>query len=200
VSNPEPPADGPCQTELVDFAHKPTIIGERILLRPIVAGDASAMLADIGDAEGRRLTGTHATFTPDQIHRWTASRADTDDRLDLAVVESTTERWLGEVVVMDWKPGNRSCGFRIALTADARNQGFGTEATRLIVDYVFDEIDDPRVNRIELEVYAFNRRAISVYERVGFHREGVLRQALHWDGEYVDAILMSIIRSDRANR
>lgn len=185
---------------MADFTHKPTIIGERILLRPIVAGDAAAMMADVVDDEARRLTGTHATFTPEQIHRWTASRADTDDRIDLAVVERTTGRWLGEVVVMDWNPGNRSCGFRIALTADSRNQGVGTEATRLIVDYVFDEIDDPPVNRIELEVYAFNPRAISVYERVGFVREGVLRQALHWNGDYVDAILMSIVRSDRTNR
>lgn len=185
---------------MVDFAHKPTIVGERILLRPIVADDATAMLADVVDDEGRRLTGTHATFAPDDIRRWTASRADTVDRIDLAVVERTTQRWLGEVVVMDWNPDNRSCGFRIALAAHSRNQGFGTEATRLIVDYVFDEIDDPAVNRIELEVYAFNPRAISVYERVGFVREGVLREALHWNGEYVDAIVMSIVRSDRADR
>lgn len=185
---------------MTDFTHKPTITGERIVLRPIVADDAAAMLADLVDDEGRRLTGTHATFTSDHVHRWAASRADTDDRIDLAVVERATGRWLGEVVVMNWNPDNRSCGFRIALTADSRNQGFGTVATRLIVDYVFDEIDDPPVNRIELEVYAFNPRAISVYERVGFHREGVLRQALRWNDEYVDAILMSIVRSDRSNR
>lgn len=185
---------------MTDFTHKPTITGARVLLRPIVADDAASMLADLVDDEGRRLTGTHGTFTPDHVHRWAASRADTDDRIDLAVVDRATGRWLGEVVVMDWNPDNRSCGFRIALTARSRNRGFGTEATRLIVDYVFDEIDDPPVNRIDLEVYAFNPRAISVYERVGFRREGVLRQALRWDGEYVDAILMSIVRSDRTDR
>jgi RimJ/RimL family protein N-acetyltransferase len=182
---------------VTDFSDKPVIEGDRVRLRPIVLEDAADMLADIADGEALRLTGTHATFTPDDIRRWTSTRADTVDRIDLAVVDIETGRWLGEVVVNDWDPDNRSCGFRIALTADARGRGYGTEATRLIVDYVFDEIDDPPVNRVELEVYAFNPRAITVYERVGFRPEGIRRQVLRWDGEYVDAIMMSIVRSDR---
>jgi RimJ/RimL family protein N-acetyltransferase len=158
------------------------------------------MLVDLQDQEAMRLTGTHATFTADDVERWAASRADTVDRIDLAVVDRETGQWLGEVVAHEWDPDNRTCGFRIALSAGARDRGIGTEATRLIVDYVFDEIDDPPVNRIELEVYAFNPRAIAVYERVGFRREGVRRQALRWDDEFVDAILMSLVRSDRLGR
>lgn len=100
-------------------------------------------------------------------------------------------------MINDWDPDNRSCNFRIALGPNARDRGVGTEATRLVVDAVFDLIDDPPVHRIELEVYAFNPRALAVYERVGFRREGVRRDALRWDGEYVDAIQMSILRTDR---
>jgi RimJ/RimL family protein N-acetyltransferase len=185
---------------VTSFADKPWITGERVVLRPMTAEDAVAMLADLEDEEARRLTGTHADFTSDQVERWTATRADADDRIDLAVVDRETGQWLGEVVVNDWDPDNRSCGFRIALGAAARDRGIGTEATRLIVDHVFDVIDDPPVNRIELEVYAFNPRAIAVYERVGFRREGIRREALRWDGQFVDAILMSIIRSDRRDR
>ena len=47
-------------------------------------------------------------------------------------------------------------------------------------------------------VYAINPRAIAAYERVGFVREGVLRDALRWDGEYHDAIVMSLLDRDRA--
>ena len=182
---------------MTDFADKPTITGDRVVLRPIVASDAASMWADLDDEEANRLTGTHAAFTYEQIERWVASRADTDDRLDLAVTDRATGEWLGEVVVNEWDPDNRSCSFRIALGAHARNRGVGTEVTRLIVDHVFDAIDDPPVNRLELEVYAFNPRAIAVYERIGFRQEGVRREALFWDGEFVDAITMSIVRSDR---
>jgi RimJ/RimL family protein N-acetyltransferase len=182
---------------MATFADKPTLRGDRVVLRPIVAADADAMWADLDDVEGMRLTGTHATFTRDAIDRWAASRAAADDRLDLAATDPRTAEWLGEVVINDWDPDNRSCSFRIALSAHARNRGVGTEATRLLTDFVFDEVDDPPVHRIELAVFAFNPRAIAVYERVGFVREGVARDALLWDGEFVDSIQMAILRTDR---
>ncbi len=183
---------------MATFAHKPTIAGERIVLRPMTAADAESMWTDAHDDESNRLTGTHTEFTVEQIARWCATRADRDDRLDLAVVDRTTGEWLGESVINEWDPDNRSCSFRIALSADARDRGVGTEATQLLVDYVFDEITDPPVNRIWLEVYDFNRRAVVVYEKVGFVREGVLRDALRWGGDYHDAIVMSMLRRDRA--
>lgn len=185
---------------MTSFADKPTIRGERVELRPLEPGDAASMWADLADADGNRLTGTHAEFTLEQIERWCATRSATDDRLDLAVTDALTGEWLGEVVINDWDPDNRSCGFRIALGPAARDRGVGTEATRSIVDYVFDVIDDPPVNRLELTVYAFNPRAQRVYEKVGFRIEGRRREALRWDGEFVDAVDMAIVRSDRAAR
>lgn len=179
------------------FADKPTLRGERVLLRPMGPQDAAAMWADVHDDEIDHFTGTHADFSREQIERWCASRPEQTDRLDMAVVDPDTGAWLGEVVVNEWDPDNRSCSFRIALGAHARNRGVGTEATQLIVDHVFDAIDDPPVNRISLEVYDFNPRGLAVYEKVGFVREGVLRDALYREGEFHDAIVMSIVRSDR---
>ncbi len=182
---------------MASFVHKPTLTGDRVALRPIVAADADDMWADLQDDEGTRLTGSHGRFERHQIDAWCATRALQTDRLDLAVIDRTTDRWAGEVVVNDWDADNRSCGFRIALGPGGRDRGLGSEATRLVVDYVFEEIDDPPVNRLSLEVYEFNRRAIAVYENVGFRREGILRDALLWDGEFHDAIVMSILRADR---
>lgn len=180
---------------MTTFADKPTLTGERTVLRPIVADDAAAMFADLADAEAMRLTGSHGSFDRPQIERWTASRADTDDRLDLAVTDPADGSWMGEIVINDVDLDDRSCNFRIALSVGARNRGVGTEATRLVVDHVFSEIE-PEMNRISLGVYAFNPRAIAVYERVGFVREGVLRESLRWDGVFVDQVAMAMLRSD----
>lgn len=182
---------------MTTFADKPTLVGRRVVLRPVAAGDAPAMFADLADAEAVRLTGTHRTFTREQIQQWCATRCDQEDRLDLAIVDRESNLWAGEVVINEWDADNRSCGFRIALGPAARNRGLGSEATALVLGHVFDAIDDPPVNRVSLEVFAFNRRALTVYERAGFRREGTLRQALRWDGEYHDAIVMSVVRSDR---
>lgn len=179
------------------FADKPTLIGARVLLRPMVAADAADVWADLGDAVATRLTGTHGSFERPQIERWCTTRAEQTDRLDLAVIDRATGDWAGEVVINEWDADNRSCGFRIALGPGGRDRGLGTEATRLIVDYIFDRIDDPPVNRVSLEVFDFNLRALAVYDEVGFRREGVLRDALLWEGQFHDAIVMSILRSDR---
>jgi RimJ/RimL family protein N-acetyltransferase len=47
--------------------------------------------------------------------------------------------------------------------------------------------------RVALEVYAFNPRARRVYEKSGFKVEGVKRDALKFDDERVDSILMSAL-------
>ena len=47
--------------------------------------------------------------------------------------------------------------------------------------------------RIELEVFASNTRAIALYERLGFVREGVKRHARKLDGEYDDIVLMALL-------
>ena len=97
------------------FANKPTIVGRRVTLRPMVASDADDVWADLHDAEGIRMTGTHATFGRDQIDSWCATRAEQAHRLDLAVIDRESGVWAGEVVVNDWDGDNRSCGFRISL-------------------------------------------------------------------------------------
>jgi RimJ/RimL family protein N-acetyltransferase len=179
------------------FADKPTLTGERVILRPMSLKDAEPFYTSLDDDEGNRLTGTHQSFTFEQIKSWTASRQATDDRLDLSIIDRATGVWVGELAVNDWDEDNHSCGFRIAIGPNGRNRGLGSEATRLIVDYVFKQLP---INRIALEVFAFNPRAIHVYERCGFTREGVIRSALYWDGEYHDAILMSILRDEWIER
>ncbi len=175
------------------FADKPTLAGERVILRPMLAEDAAAMFASMDDAEGMRLTGTHATFTLVQLEQWAASRQDSDDRLDLSIIDRETGAWAGELAINDWDSDNHSCNFRIAIGPAGRNRGLGSEATRLVIEYVFEHLP---INRIGLDVFGFNPRALHVYERAGFTREGVLRAALYWDGKYHDSILMSILRDE----
>ena len=51
-----------------------------------------------------------------------------------------------------------------------------------------------RVCRVELEVRTDNARAIALYDKIGFVREGLFRDSFFIDGEYFDAIAMAIIR------
>jgi hypothetical protein len=52
------------------------------------------------------------------------------------------------------------------------------------------------VHRVELQVYAFNPRARHVYDKIGFSYEGTRRQALCWDGQWIDSHVMAILASE----
>ena len=121
---------------------------------------------------------------------WYATRNDTDDRLDLAVVDRASGACVGEAVLNQWDQGSQSCNFRILIDPAGQNRGLGTEATRLIVGYGFEQLG---LHRISLEVYAFNPRARRAYEKAGFRPEGVLRESLRYGDRWIDATVMSIL-------
>jgi RimJ/RimL family protein N-acetyltransferase len=182
---------------VLSFAEKPTITGERVLLRPVDPADAAGLAAI--DDEALRLTGTQSKASRKKLRRWYATRAGHADRLDLSIIDRASGRWAGEVVLNNLDRANRSCGFRILLgSAEFRDRGLGTEASRLALAHAFERVG---VHRVELQVYAFNPRAKHVYDRLGFRYEGTRRQALRWDGRWIDSHVMAILASEwRAGR
>lgn len=175
---------------MTDFSYKPTLTGDLVTLRPLDEGDYEALSAAMNDPEVGRLTGSHGEIGEERARQWMRTRKDQTDRLDLAIVDQATGATVGEAVLNLWDPDNQSCSFRILIGPGGQGRGLGTEATRLIVGYGFEELG---LHRISLEVYAFNPRARRAYEKAGFVVEGVLRDALLWDGEWVDATVMSIL-------
>ncbi|HEY3344804.1 MAG TPA: GNAT family protein [Anaerolineaceae bacterium] len=73
------------------------------------------------------------------------------------------------------------------------NQGYGTEVMRTLIRHGFETLN---LNRIFLRVYETNTRAIRSYEKAGFIHEGRMRQAMYQRGQYLDVILMSVLRQD----
>jgi RimJ/RimL family protein N-acetyltransferase len=183
-----------------DFATKPTLTGHKVVLRPFADNDLPAMLAALQDPEAVKLTGSAhddaaaaAPMDPaaqTAAREWYATRNEQAGRLDLAVTDRGDGRCVGEAVLNEWDAENRSCNFRILLGAAGRGRGLGTEATRLIIGHGFGYLG---LHRISLEVYAFNPRARHVYEKAGFRAEGVLREALRYNDQWIDATVMSIL-------
>ena len=70
-------------------------------------------------------------------------------------------------------------------------RGVGTALMAAVVDLADNWL---QLKRLELGVYADNARAIALYERFGFEREGVWRAYAWRNGEYVDSIAMARLR------
>jgi len=77
--------------------------------------------------------------------------------------------------------------------AGLRGRGLGQEVTRLILSWAFVVLG---VHRVELEVLAFNSRAINCYLACGFRREGVRREAELYPDGWQDLIVMGLLRPE----
>lgn len=184
-----------------DLTTGPTLVGDLVTLRPIRGEDADLIDRIIReDHEIARLTGSvsssdeePATLPLAQLRGLYAGWAQAEDRMMLAVIDNASGELVGEVVLADWDRVNRSCWFRTLIGAAGRGRGLGTEATRLVVDHGFRVLG---LHRITLEVYDFNPRARHVYEKVGFVHEGTGREALLFDGEWVDVHHMAVLESE----
>jgi RimJ/RimL family protein N-acetyltransferase len=175
----------------MDFSVKPVLTGDKTVLRPFTEADADTMWEIVNDPEVRRFTGSPPReLTPEVLRGWYGSRGAQPDRLDLAVTDPADGEVLGEVVLHDWEPESRSCTFRTLIGARGRGRGIGTEATRLIVGHGFTELG---LHRVQLDAYAHNHRALRVYEKAGFVREGVRREVERRDGVWVDEVLMAVL-------
>lgn len=100
----------------------------------------------------------------------------------------------GIVSLMNISEANTSADLSVIVgPEEARHQGYGTEAIGLILAYGFERLG---LHRVGLSVFEFNEFAISTYERIGFRKEGRLRQAVDRNGVLYDALLMSLLRSE----
>ncbi|MEV7213095.1 GNAT family protein [Kitasatospora cineracea] len=189
-------------TTFTTFAEKPTLTGEKALLRPVRPEEDLPMLrVMLNDPDVLRYTSD--AYTPvapawdeameRRVVDWYTTRNEQPDRLDLIVVDRSTGRGVGEVVLNKWDEPNRACSLRIALGPDGRDRGLGTEAVRLLTDHAIRALG---LNRVSLSVYAFNARGRRAYEKAGFKVEGIRRQALRYADEWIDDIDMAALADD----
>ncbi len=73
------------------------------------------------------------------------------------------------------------------------NNGYITEALEAVIKYGFNQLE---FNRIEAEVMLGNNNSERVLEKLGFKKEGVLREWMYWDGNHYDMIMYSLLKNE----
>lgn len=177
---------------------QPALAGDRVWLEPLDARTGEHLIRDYVDMDPRmrRLTGTHRRFGEEELRRWTASRPDHQDRADWVIFSQAQGGAVGECALLDLDHHNANAGYRISLlNMERTGHGFGTAATDLVLRYAFEQVG---LHRVGLEVFEFNEVARRSYARSGFREEGVWREYLYWDGQWHDAVLMSILDREYA--
>ena len=175
----------------------PTLKTERLRLREIVAADTPALFAIHSDADAMRwfgtdpLTGIHEALK--LVETFAEWRKASNPGTRWAIVDSKTDRLIGTCGLFKWSPSRRSCSVGYELARDAWGVGFMCEALTAVLGWGFEHMS---LNRIEAQVHPENEPSIKLINRLGFVREGLLRQAGFWLGEYRDLIQFSLLRTE----
>ena len=166
----------------------PVLRGARVVLRPGVPGDASALRAVFDTPEVARWW---PDPSPEELTDLVENR---DPDVDVWLVEVD-----GRVVGLiqgyeESDPMYRHAGIDIVLHPDVHGRGLGPEAIRLLARHLFD---DRGHHRIVIDPNAANAHAIHAYEKVGFRRVGTLRRyEWHADRGWTDGVLLDLLRDE----
>ncbi len=112
-------------------------------------------------------------------------------RFDFRIRTLADDTLIGFIELHEFSWNHKSAMLSVGIGEPAyRGKGYGSDAMRLILKYAFCELN---LHRVGLTVFSYNTQAIRAYEKVGFVREGALRQAIHRDGRRYDLIIMGIL-------
>jgi RimJ/RimL family protein N-acetyltransferase len=174
----------------------PHILGEKVILRDFRQEDIGGMRAWCNDPAITRFLGSRYTApipweqTEAELNRYLNGDA---GGYNLVVAERETGKYLGQCALFMIDQQSRKAELAIVLAPGNLEKGYGSEAMRLLLQFGFGEVN---LNRIWLTVNINNLRAIHVYEKAGFTREGVFRQDRYIGGRYEDVVVMSVLREE----
>jgi RimJ/RimL family protein N-acetyltransferase len=171
------------------------LTGSRVVLRRHTTANLEAFRRWYSDPEIARLARyQEAPMRPEEIERFFTSRVVGPEALAMAIHERVSDRLVGTCAFSQLDGENGSALYHITIgEKDVWGQGYGTEATRLMLDHAFGKLG---LHRVALFVFEFNERAIRTYRRCGFVIEGRSRESIYRDGRWWDELAMSVLESD----
>jgi len=178
------------------FETMPTIAAQRVSLRPLTSNDANDLFRIFGDAEVMRfwssppwqdVADAHALIenvtrgaAENQFYQWGVAHNDEDTVIGTCTLFQLDRR-------------NRRAEIGFILRRDCWGQGFMTEALGALLQFSFETM---KLHRLEADVDPRNEACIRLLERVGFQREGLLRERWLVNGEVNDSLMLGLLRGD----
>lgn len=178
------------------------ISGERAALGPLTRAHLPAMHRWFNDPDTLQTAGIGTMpWTMERLTGWYETITGSEDAVWFTIYSLPGYRQVGFAGLRGIDFESRSAEYAITIgEADARGQGLGTEVTRLIVDYAFNDLG---LESILLDTVEYNHGARRAYEKAGFHEIGRRGRAEAVGGRLWDAILMECVKptdSDNGSR
>jgi len=156
--------------------------------------DSPSLFEWINDRELVLFNSAYRPVSQAEHDAWFENIRQRSDVLIFGIRLWETDQLIGSCQLHSISSISRNAELQIRLGVSAEHgKGYGTEAVKLLLQFAFTELN---LHRVYLHVFATNPRAIQVYEKCGFMREGLLREAAFIDDRYIDVLVMGILREE----
>lgn len=163
-----------------------------IKIRAFERTDISKKVEWINNPENNQFLHYDIPISVEGTERWFDSHQGDASRFD-AVIEADGVP-VGTIGLLSIDRKNRKAEFYIAMGETAyKGKGVAKKATGLILEYGFRQLG---LNRIYLSTEEENSDAQKLFERVGFIREGLIRQDVFSRGKFVNRFVYGLLRED----
>ena len=168
------------------------IVGERVALGPLRKDLLPLYGRWINDFGTIRTLGLPpGPVTDEKEQDWYEGRARSENDVMFTIYERETLRPIGNTALHGLDHRNRSASFGIIIgEPECRGKGYGTETTRLMLDYAFAALG---LHNVMLTVFTFNPAGIRAYEKAGFKPIGRRRECRVMGGKVYDEIYMDCL-------
>jgi RimJ/RimL family protein N-acetyltransferase len=166
----------------------------RVRLRALEEDDLERTRIWVNDPEVACLVNRVAPVTAPEHREWFQRVAGDPHQVIFAIEIVADATHIGNCGLKGIDARSRKAELWMYLgSRDVWGKGYGTDACRALCRYGFERLN---LRRIHLYTPAYNRRAVALYEKIGFKTEGVLRQEVFQGGQYHDAVVMGLLRQE----
>ncbi len=175
------------------------ILGERVALGPSMRSQIPTIYRWFNDFRVTVLSGDPLRpVTLESLYadydRQNSKEEQQQRWVEFSMYERVTMRFIGLTSLRHLDHRNRTATFGILIgEKDCWHKGYGTEATKLILDYGFTVLN---MHNIDLTTYGYNEAAHKAYLKAGFREIGRRRQACRWRDHVYDEIIMDCLATE----
>lgn len=168
------------------------LVGDRIYLSPRNIEDYEIFTEWLNDFETTDYLGrSDAIVTLTGEKDYLEKNSDKNVCFSIVTLE---DKMIGTVSLENINYTNRTATLGIFIgDKNYRNNGYGTETIKLILEYGFNYLN---LNNVDLTLMSFNERALKCYQKCGFKEYGRRRQCKYINGKYYDCIYMDVLKEE----
>ena len=174
----------------------PTLRTTRLLLRPFTEADKDAIFALQSNARVLRYWNSPPWNERARAECFIAGCKQMEREgsgARLAIERATNGLFIGWCCLVKWNPDYRSATMGYCFDDAAWGQGFATEAAGALLQWAFETLD---LNRVQAQTDTRNAASGRVLTKLGFLREGTLREDCIVDGEVSDSWVYGLLRRE----